>query len=276
MSLKSVLKRCAKFLVYGQPVINKYVSVAHIYDNKLLAGKKILVTGGTSGIGLSVAKKIIAAGGEVIITGRSQDKLNNALKEIDSNNCKAIVFDIANITSIKSKFLDVVDLSDGKLDAVVSNAGIYKQKNFFDYTLDDYTRTMDTNFTGAFFLAQATIKYWLDNHIDGNLVFVSSERGIMSDVHPYGLSKVACNSFVEGLAKQYGVNDIRVNAVAPGITATNINNINPDGNLWFDKRRIMRPEEIAEVVKFLLSDASKCVNGQIVACNEAYSVNMDC
>ena len=129
------MKRCAKFLVYGQPVVNKYVSVAHIDDNKLLAGKKILVTGGTSGIGLSVAKKIIAAGVEVIITGRSQDKLNNALKEIDSNNCKAIVFDIANITSIKSKFLDVVDLSDGKLDAVVSNAGIYKQKNFFERVL---------------------------------------------------------------------------------------------------------------------------------------------
>ena len=96
------------------------------------------------------------------------------------------------------------------------------------------------------------------------------------DFRPYGFTKAAVNSMVQGLAYLYAKNNIRVNAIAPGVTASDMTGFKTDDNLYTDYNRIGRiylPEEVAEVASFLISDISNCVSGQIIACNNAQSVN---
>ena len=93
---------------------------------------------------------------------------------------------------------------------------------------------------------------------------------------PYGLTKTALNSLVKGLAKRLISRGIRVNAVAPGVTASDMTGISKDGNLYVDynmTERVYLPEEVAEIACFLLSDASRCLSGQILVCNEGKSIN---
>lgn len=91
----------------------------------------------------------------------------------------------------------------------------------------------------------------------------------MSDTHLYGIGKAGLNSLVKGLAKSYSMYGIRVNAVAPGMTATGINGIDPMSDLAHENicHRVLRPEEIAEVATFLMSDSANCINGEIISCN---------
>lgn len=121
-------------------------------------------------------------------------------------------------------------------------------------------------------MAQEAIRYFLNNEIQGNILFTSSERGIMSDTHIYGIAKAGVNSLIKGLARQYAGNGIRINGVAPGMTASGINSIDSDSNLYHPSvagKRVIRPEEIAEVAAFLISNASVCINGEIIACDNA-------
>ena len=110
----------------------------------------------------------------------------------------------------------------------------------------------------------------------GNILFISSERGIMVDDLPYGISKAAINSLVQGLAKTLIKKGIRVNAIAPGVTASGMTGINITDNLFRESQetsRIYLPEEVAEIACFLLSDTSNLLNGQILVSNEGKSIN---
>jgi NAD(P)-dependent dehydrogenase (short-subunit alcohol dehydrogenase family) len=114
------------------------------------------------------------------------------------------------------------------------------------------------------------------NSRSGNILFVSSETGDTADIRPYGLTKAAINSFVKGLANIMAPKGIRVNAVAPGITTSDMTGFKADGNLYYADNttdRVYLPGEVAEVASFLLSDASGCMSGQILVCNNAKTVN---
>ena len=97
----------------------------------------------------------------------------------------------------------------------------------------------------------------------------------MCDDLPYGLTKIAINSLTQGLSRRFYQDGIRVNAVAPGVTCSNLNNINKNGDLYANKSsgRVFVPEEIAEVVNYILSDFSKCISGEIINCDAANHVN---
>ena len=96
------------------------------------------------------------------------------------------------------------------------------------------------------------------------------------DFRPYGFTKAAVNSMVQGLAYLFSKDSIRINAVAPGITASDMTGLSSEGNLYFPmnmNERVYLPEEVAEVSSYLLSDVSGCVSGQIITCNNARTVN---
>ena len=119
-------------------------------------------------------------------------------------------------------------------------------------------------------------------NMTGNIVAVSSNGSFCGHLIPYGMAKAGLNNFIQGLAKISIENGIRCNAVAPGYTATNIfasrglyDNLTADGDLYkgdIRGKRFHRPEEIAQVICFLLSDYSSCINGQIIACDSGDSV----
>ena len=113
--------------------------------------------------------------------------------------------------------------------------------------------------------------------IGNNIVNIASQAGLNAQTRPYALTKAALIHFTAGLAKEYIDLRIRVNAVAPGPTVSDMYAINPDGNLRYINRckRAFRSEEVAETVMFLLSNASNCITGEVIACNGGNSIRTD-
>ena len=179
-----------------------------------------------------------------------------------------------------SSFDTFITTADGMLDGVdclVNNAGIsLHEQTFFDVTPESFDAQIATNLRGAFFLTQSFTRLLLAKGRKGNVLFVSSETGETVDIRPYGFTKAAINSMVQGLAYLFVSKGIRVNAVAPGITASDMTGYKADGNLYLPGNatdRIYLPEEVAETACFLLSDASGCISGQIVVCNNGKTIN---
>lgn len=275
MSLREYFKRGIKYIISGVPQKNVMANIVYLQSNKRLEGKHIIVTGGAKGIGLAITKKCLAEGAKVLITGRDEI----ALKEVSNKyGCLYQKLDILNVDDF-SLFLKRADeLLDG-VNVLVNNAGIsLHEGNIRNVALEQFNRQINTNLRGGYFLAKEFVKLLETNNkrVDGNILFVSSERGVFVDDLPYGLTKAAINSLTQGLAYRLVDSKIRVNAIAPGVTASDMTGFKSEGNLYCSynaTERVYLPEEAAEVACFLLSDASKCLSGQILVCNEGKSIN---
>lgn len=272
------LRRGIRYIVKGPEIIREKpllkVNITYSTPTNRLIGKKVLITGGTRGIGLAIAKKIVSEGGEVVVTGRDEKALKQVAKEL---NCHYICSDILDFDKLEN-IIDIADNMLGGLNCLVNNAGIsLHEGNIRNVSVEQYDKQFDTNLKSSYFLSKYFIqKVEKETRKGCNILFVSSERGTYVDDIPYGLTKNAINCLVKGLARRVICNDIRVNAVAPGITATELTGYNPDGNLFLESgmsKRVYYPEEIAEIAIFLLSDISNCLSGQILTCDEGKSIN---
>ena len=161
----------------------------------------------------------------------------------------------------------------GGIDCLLNNAGIsIHEIDYKTCSLEQWDAQMDTNLKGVYFLTQAFMKYYESvGKKSGKIINMVSERGLYGDDVPYGLAKRALISYTEGMARKLILKGVRVNAIAPGVTATEMTGHDPNGNLFRRYalgRRVLLPEEIAEVTVFLMSDAANCISGQVIACNE--------
>lgn len=273
MRLKSFIKHTISFLLHGEqkPI---YANVVYQSPNEKLKGKKIIITGGGRGLGFAMAKRFVAEGADVLIAGRNIQTLSESASQIG---CKYLHLDVSNPSCFHS-FLEEASECLGSVNVLVNNAGISLHENtFFDVTPDTFDKQVNTNLKGAFFLTQTYISYLKKNSIQGNVLFVSSETGDTMDFRPYGFTKAAINSMVQGLAYLFSTDGIRINAVAPGITASDMTGLSKEGNIAFPGNiigRVYMPEEVAEVATFLISDASGCISGQIITCNNAKTINV--
>lgn len=270
MSIKETLYRALLYIIKGIPNVHVSRTITYINPDNRLKGKKIIVTGGSSGIGASMAKKFVKEGAQVLIVGRKEELLKNIAENIG---CKYVVFDLSDIEEIPS-FLDTAEKLIGKFNVLVNNAGVsLHEKSFFDVSPSSFNIQFTTNLESPFFLAQEFIKRI---EKDGDILFISSEAGDTVDYRPYGFTKGAINSAVKGLANLFKHKGIRINAISPGITASNMTGIQSDGNLYageYGSGRFYLPDEIAEIATFMISDASSCISGQIITCNNAQTVN---
>jgi len=251
------------------------VNINVLAPHQTLQGKKIIVTGGGRGLGYAMAKKFVSEGAEVLISGRNE----NTLKEAASGlNCKYLKLDVQQIESFQS-FIETADQMLGGVNCLVNNAGIsLHEDGFLSVTPEQFDSQFDTNLKGPFFLTQSFIEHCEGKKIEGTkkILFTSSETSMTVDERPYGLSKAALNSLIQGLAYRYVNDGYRINAVAPGVTLSDMvgkidaDDITCDFNIT---NRFYLPEEVAEVACFLLSDASNCLNGQILVCNEGKTIN---
>lgn len=278
MKIISYMKNVYKYFKAGGFKQNGviYMQLTQLAKNELLNKKNILITGGSSGIGFAIAKACINAGANVVITGRNEKKLENACSKL-GNKAQGYVHDISDI-DVK-KYNKMIELAGGRIDAIVNNAGISPDVHFGNCDLDCYDKIMDTNLKGHFFITEFFVNYWIQNNMEGNIVMVASNSGVVGLTEPYALSKKAIVSLTEGIAKKYGCNNIRCNAVAPDVTISEITewskSFDPRGNLACDsvkQGRVFLPDEIAEVVLFLISSESVCVNGQVIHCDNAGSL----
>lgn len=290
MSISQYLRRGMRYLLKGTPLLSVTAEVKYLSPSKRLEGRKILLTGGGRGLGRDMAEKFISEGAQVVITGRNESQLRETSEKIG---CHYIVWDLIesqNYSNLITKASEVM----GSVDTLVNNAGISLHEGWFlNVSPDDFDSQFATNLRAPYFLTQAFVKYLekespnVELEVDfrttsrhetreirGNVLFISSERGATADDLPYGLTKVALNSLTKGLAARLQERMIRVNAVAPGVTASDMSGFSENGNLqctFNPSGRVYLPGEVSEVATFMLSEESGCLNGQILYCNSGKS-----
>ena len=273
MKIKSIIHRAFHYIFKGVPVKHVTAEISYLQPNDHLKGKKIIITGGGRGLGASMAEKFVKEGAEVLIAGRTEKTVKNTAERIG---CKYLTLDVSKVDTFND-FIQQADKILGGINCLVNNAGISLHENtFFDVTPDSFNKQVDTNFKGAFFLTQEFIRKVKTEGRKANILFVSSETGDTMDFRPYGFTKAAVNSMTQGLAYLFAKDNIRINAVAPGVTASDMTGVSADGDIYLaynHTERAYLPEEVAETACFLLSDASGCVSGQIIACNNAKTIN---
>lgn len=220
MNIQSILRRVA-IKIISQPKANVYVSINQVSSGKLLSNRTIVITGGSKGIGYSIAKRVISEGAKVIITGRNEEYLKNVITELGTN-ADYIVYDNNNIDNIET-IVTACKKKFGSIHSLVLNAGVsLHEGNFLNVTKEGFDLQFNTNLKANYFLAQRFLKDKLLEKTEGNLLFISSETAGKSIDIPYGLTKVAINSLVGGLARRVYQKGIRVNAIAPGVTLTDM------------------------------------------------------
>lgn len=273
MNINNFIKQHFTKFLLDQNHHNIFAKIYNLEANKTLSGKNIIITGGCRGLGLAMAKRFINNGAKVLITGRNEENLKSVANELD---CKYLAFDITNLSSIND-YLNQADALLGGANVLVNNAGIsLHESTFFDVTPEGFTKQIETNLEGPFFLTQSFVRLILKRGSSANILFISSETGDTVDYRPYGFTKGAINSMVKGLAYLFKQDNIRINAIAPGITATDMTGIIYNEDLYagnYGTGRFYLPEEVAEIAAFLISDLSSCVSGQIITCNNAQTVN---
>lgn len=273
MSIKTYLKRGITYILKGVPQKNIIAQISYSSPNERLKGKKIIITGGGRGLGFAMAKKFTEEGADVLISGRNESILKEAANHIG---CKYMVLNVQDTTTFNT-FIDNANDMLGGVNCLVNNAGIsLHEPTFYDVTPESFDSQIATNLRGGFFLTQSFTKLLIRENRKGSVLFISSETGETADIRPYGFTKAAVNSMVQGLASLFISKGIRVNAVAPGITASDMTGFNVNDNLFINDRaseRIYLPEEVAETACFLLSDCSGCISGQIIVCNNGKTIN---
>lgn len=269
------LRRALRYIVKGVPEKKIFVNISQSPNRRLLEGKNILITGGSRGIGYYIAKKCIEEGAQVLICGRSIGSLVKAQKDLggECNNCHIMQFDVANSEGIKGFINEAFEKLGGRIDCLVNNAGIsYHEGSFRNVTEQGFDEQFNVNYKGSYFMA----KYYIEavevrKQVAANILFITSERGSFCTEIPYGLSKASIKSLVGSLSRNlYGSENIRINALAPGVTATDMtgHNINGDySSKGSPIGRVFHPVEMAEVAAFLLSDYSSCISGETIHCD---------
>ena len=233
--------------------------------------KSAIITGGGTGMGAATAKKLVQDGWNVTVFGRRQNKLEEVLAEIaNPDQTLAVSGDVTNRNDVQ-KLIDTHLEKFGRLDGLVNNAAIVAGGPIGDVNIEDWKNVMAVNVEGVF----NTINMSIDHlkKVKGSIVNVSSVSGIRGDWNfsPYCASKGAVTNFTHSLALELGGQGVRINAVAPSITDTDMATFvtsNEDMMAKVRNRiplgRAARPDEIAAPIAFLMSDDASFINGAIL------------
>ncbi len=268
MSVKAFFLKFFKYLKWCKQGGYTQIILSQILYPEILKGKKILITGGSEGIGLAMAKKFIAAGADVMITGRKVDKLQIATAAIASDHLHTMLWDITDIQNI-DRYLNQVKSELGGINILINNAAFL---TYYSPTEEFLDKTMQTNIKAVYLLCLKTAEMMhRENGISGGkIINMSSINAYQANIHPYFMSKRAMNAITEGFAKKYAPFNIIVNGIAPGYCDSSINKINAEKNAYLEgpaNYRITTPSEIAELAIFLCSDASNGIIGQTIVCD---------
>ena len=246
------------------------------YNPFSLAGKTILVTGASSGIGRATAIECSKLGGRIIITARNKERLENTLSAMAGEGHEMRICDFSNEQKLKEMIEDLP-----VIDGLVNNAGFTKAKPIPFIKEEDIHGLLDVNTIAPIMI----VKYLLKQkkiHNGGSIVFTSSIAGIGFTVvgnAMYSSTKGAISAFVPCAALELAQKGIRVNAICPGMVETNILASGDITNeqVELDKKnyplkRYGKPEEIAWAISYLLSDASQWVTGTNMIIDGGYSI----
>lgn len=270
---KSKVKKIIKKFFDLRPKRNVTVNIATLPKNQLLQSRCAIITGGTSGIGYSIAEAFLNAGATVIITGRSKDRIDTAIKKlscIKGNKIFGFELDNRNVSSFEGCFKEMLSCVKAygisSIDILVNNAGV-NFKGMPNVIESEYDLVLDTNLKGAFFMSQIFGKYMVANKIHGNILNIASASSLRPADSAYTLSKWGIRGLTLGLAKALGKDGITVNGIAPGPTATPMMLNNGEKNMNLNRillGRYIMPEEISNMAVILVSDMGRSIMGDII------------
>ena len=237
-------------------------------------GQVVVVTGSGSpkGIGKTIAKTFARQGAQLIITDMNAQGVKDVVEEIQAEGGKAYGI-VSNITDEKSvqDMVDEIVEKFGRLDVLVNNAGISENTSFMDYTEETFDKVMDLNVKGVFNTTRVAAECMVAR---GKGVILSTSSMVSISGQPSGFaypaSKFAVNGLTVSLARELGPKGIRVNAVAPGITETDMMKAVPKEVIGpmierIPLRRLGQPEDIANAFVFLASDEASYITGVILS-----------
>lgn len=238
-----------------------------------LEGKSALVTGANQGIGAAIARLLQAQGARVAVNYPAP-QFREAAEKVAGETGFAVQADVSKVSEIRSMFDVVSERFAGQLDILVNNAGIFPRNLVMEMDEETWDAVLGVNLKGTFFCAQSAAKLMIPRN-SGAIVNITSGAALSSSPNSthYAASKAGIVSVTKGLAKTFAPHGIRVNAVAPGITDT----AQPRYGMTEDEiysagantplGRIGEPEDIANVVLFLVSDLSSYMTGQTLFVN---------
>lgn len=245
------------------------------YNPYNIEGKRILITGASSGIGRATAIECSKLGASCVLCGRNEERLQETLSMLEGSGHVTIAADL-----LKSDDLQRIAAQCDKLDGVVLNAGINLMAPIYFLKEEDVNQVFATNTLAPMHLMQSLLKARKIN-AKASLVFTSSIDANNPDVSSsaYAASKAALTSFMRSCAKELAPRQIRANAVHPGLVETGMkhNGMVSDEDLEKNKelyllKRYARPEEIAWAIIYLLSDASAFVTGSVLTIDGGISI----
>lgn len=259
-------------LIFPPPVIKAEIHTLAL--NELLKDRKALITGGTSGIGLEIAKSFLNAGAAVVITGRCRERLDSACDKICEvkNEWKerlfSVVMDVADSSKLEDCFVNAMQtVRWGGVDVLVNNAGL-EGGHINDCTEQEFDSIMNTNVKGVFFLSRIVARNMIKNKIRGNILNICSSSSFRPANSAYTMSKQAIKSLTEGLARMLIPHGIVVNGIAPGMTATPmLKKADSEGDLYLDAvltKRYATPEEVANMAVIMVSNMCRMVVGDVL------------
>ncbi|WP_343304818.1 glucose 1-dehydrogenase [Chitinophaga niabensis] len=244
-----------------------------------LSGKLALVTGGGSGLGLSIAQKFVTYGARVVIAGRREDVLQAAVAKLGANAAYKVC-DLSQLSGIGA-LVEGVEKDFGEIDILVNNAGINLKKNVLEVSDEDFAEVVRTNQLAVFSLTREVAKKMTDRK-RGNIIMISSMAS------QYGIPKViaytAAKSAVEGMTRALAVElsplGLRVNCIAPGFIETDMSakalNNDPERKNRVLSRTPMqhlgKPDDIGLAAVFLASDAAKYITGVVLPVDGGNSI----
>ena len=234
----------------------------------MLKGKTAIVTGGTRGIGFAIVKKYLENGANVVLAGSRQESVEKALKQLSAyeGRIMGIWPDLCDPEAVARDFAAVKERF-GRVDILANNAGVSSRTSLYEYTLEEFSKIMDVNVKAVFVCSQAAARIMKEQ---GGGVIINTSSMVGEYGQPsgcgYPASKFAVNGLTKSLARELAKDQIRVNAVAPGVTRTDMVAALPQElvdriSAGIPLGRMGEPLDIANAYLYLASDLASYVTG---------------
>lgn len=250
-------------------------------DKAALAGKTVLLTGASTGIGRRMALTLAGAGARVAVTARSLERLEGVAREITDNGGAAAPFalDVRDPAAIAA-VVEAVTGQCGEIDILVNNAGVSVSKRPEDCTEDDYDFTMETNLKGPWLLSQAVGRRMIERGRGGKIVNIASMMAlrVLGHLTLYAMSKAALAQMTKQLALEWARHDIQVNAICPGYIETEMNHdlwLTPPGKKLIarmPRRRVGTDDALDGMIVLLCSGQADFITGAVIPVDDAQSL----
>ena len=239
-----------------------------------LSGRTALITGSVRGIGYSLAEGLAQAGARVIVNGRKQETVDEAVAALQAKGYQALglTFDVSDEAAVVAAFTQL-DAEGVEVDILVNNAGIQHRQPMVELELKDWQRVIDTNLTSAFVMGREAAKRMIARGRGGKIINIGSltSESARPTIAPYAAAKGGIKLLSKAMAAEWAKFNIQANTIGPGYILTDMNEAlvnNPTFDAWVKSSnpagRWGKPEELVGTAVYLSSDASNYVNGQII------------